>query len=201
MTRARRRGAVVIGVAVLLAALLFVGTRSSRKAPAPPVALAPATSPAPTAAPAAPGPRTEREPALPGGAFAGRVLSAETGEGIAGAQGTLASETGAELTADTGAGGAFAIEPQAPGRYTVSMVSAPDPRRRARGPRGDRAHPRPRGHARRALDPAGRRVPRRGCDRRAPRVPLRRAVSAASSPAHRSTEVPYMDATRGPHRR
>lgn len=117
---------MVIGAALLLAALLFVATRSSQRASPPPTASAPAASPPPSAAPAPSGPQAEPEAALPGGAFAGRVLSAESGEGIAGAQVTLASESGAELTADTGAGGAFSIEPQAPGRYTVNMVAAPD---------------------------------------------------------------------------
>lgn len=77
----------------------------------PRVALAPAATPA-LAAPA------------PAGALEGRVVSASTGEGIAGAQLTFARPEETSAVA-SGPGGAFRFEARVPGRWTLAAATAP----------------------------------------------------------------------------
>lgn len=136
-------GALVAGAALWLL-LLRPGepAGSSREAappPAPPVAASGSSTPVPPAkpssapppAPVAPSepvrqlPRVtlERSASAPAGAFAGRVVSATTGEGIRGAEVTLSASSGAASLV-TDAEGRFEFRPSAPGVYQVAAIRA-----------------------------------------------------------------------------
>jgi hypothetical protein len=65
----------------------------------------------------------ERSASVPAGALAGRVVSAATGEGIRGAEVTLAASSGAASLV-TDAEGRFEFRPSAPGVYQVAAIRA-----------------------------------------------------------------------------
>lgn len=65
----------------------------------------------------------ERSASAPAGAFSGRVVSAATGEGIRGAEVTLAAASGATSLV-TDAEGRFEFRPSAPGMYQVAAIRA-----------------------------------------------------------------------------
>jgi len=65
----------------------------------------------------------ERNASAPAGAFSGRVVSATTGEGIRGAEVTLAAPSGAASLA-TDPDGRFEFRPSAPGVYQVAAIRA-----------------------------------------------------------------------------
>lgn len=60
----------------------------------------------------------------PNGAFAGRVVSDRTGEGIPGAELTFAQEGGGATSVSTRADGAFEFIPTSPGRWQLASVLA-----------------------------------------------------------------------------
>lgn len=61
--------------------------------------------------------------ALPGGAVSGRVINWSTGGGVAGADLTFTGEAGA-TTVRSGTDGDFELSPPAPGRFSLTAVSA-----------------------------------------------------------------------------
>lgn len=65
----------------------------------------------------------ERGTPAPAGAFSGRVVSATTGEGVQGAEVTLAAPSGA-VSLVTDAEGRFEFRPTAPGVYQVAAIRA-----------------------------------------------------------------------------
>lgn len=134
-SRSRRRaGSVVAAVAIcgLVAFLLVRRGPARRDAPGGPV---PATAALPAGtAPVHPvaqrsavrvvtPPVADARSAAQGGSFEGRVVSALTGEGIAGAQLTFArpEETGSTAS---GADGAFRFEPRVAGRWLLAAATA-----------------------------------------------------------------------------
>ncbi len=129
----------LVALVLLLVGLLLVSRGGGEEVPvarpapaAPPApARAEASRPRPSAgemsAPAAPlrlvpATRTE-DAAATHGAFEGRVVSAATGEGVAGAELTFASRAGA-VSVQTGADGAFRFVPDAPGANQLAVVTA-----------------------------------------------------------------------------
>jgi hypothetical protein len=133
MTR-RARLLIAVAVAILLvlgvALLLRPGGTASppRVADAPGAPAAPLVRAPPAAAPPAPLPSaplaapdaSSLEPA----SVEGRVVAAETGRGIAGADVTF-SRGGAASSARTAADGAFRFEPPVEGRWSLAAVTAP----------------------------------------------------------------------------
>lgn len=127
--RARRRAAAVaVAVLALLAGLLL----RRATAPAPPVAPAIAGPVAtaivpdrpppglPIRVPVGPQPARDEAPA----SFEGRVVAADDGAGVAGAELTF-SRAGAADTVRAGEGGAFRFVPPAEGRWLLAAVTAP----------------------------------------------------------------------------
>jgi RNA polymerase sigma factor (sigma-70 family) len=137
MTRTQKAGA---GIAVVLTLLFGVGVtfwlrapRASRPASVPPeprpsVSVAPPARERSARVPERPQQliraRTEPDPGLVHGAFAGRVVNYSTGGGVAGAQVTFAAAGGSH-TVGTDAQGGFAFEPPASGVYRLAVASAP----------------------------------------------------------------------------
>ncbi len=71
-----------------------------------------------------PATRTSEDASAKHGAFEGRIVSANSREGIAGAELTFASETGGAASVQTGADGRFRFLPGAPGTYQLAVVTA-----------------------------------------------------------------------------
>ena len=137
-------GALVVAGAALWLLLLRPGEpagtgREASAPPAVPTAAPDSSTPVPsTKAPSAPPPASaapsepvrqlprvtlERSASVPAGAFAGRVVSATTGEGIRGAEVTLSASSGAASLV-TDAEGRFEFRPSAPGVYQVAAIRA-----------------------------------------------------------------------------
>ncbi|HET9452091.1 MAG TPA: carboxypeptidase regulatory-like domain-containing protein [Aggregicoccus sp.] len=131
---------LVLAVLVLLAlglGLLALRSRHPAAGEAPakeaPAGGVGAAAPAPSLRPAAPArqalalrllPATlAQEPAAASGAFEGRVVSAETGAGVAGAELTFASDAGAS-SVRSGPDGHFRYVPPQPGDYQLATVTA-----------------------------------------------------------------------------
>jgi hypothetical protein len=131
--------AIAIAVAAAIALLLVVGSQRTAP-PAPPAPLAAgAGEEFPGDEPGAGAPWRALDPALPvhvpsappradpasPGSFEGAVVSAASGEGIAGSELTFSS-TGEAVTVVAGPRGEFRFAPRAPGRWTLAVVTAPD---------------------------------------------------------------------------
>ena len=126
----RRRLAVlaVLSAALLAALWLALGRRAGSPPPSRPQEETAADEPG-RSAPARPLPirlppafaTRSRETTL--GAFEGRVISATTAEGIAGAE-LIFSRAGAASSTSSGQGGAFRFEPPASGRWRLAAVTA-----------------------------------------------------------------------------
>jgi len=98
-----------------------VATDAPRAPPSrPPAPAAPAPAPPPIALP----PPPPEPPPAAEGAFDGRVVSAATGEGIAGAQLTFARAEEAASTASAG-DGSFHFAPRSSGRWLLAGAAAP----------------------------------------------------------------------------
>jgi len=128
---------VVLVLLALLGALWFAYPRNT----APPVATSPTR---PAAAPTAVAPRPGAPAAAPavreplpgqgrpgvvpsetaGGVIDGRVINWSTGDGVAGADLTFTSDSGASTIRSRDDGG-FELAPQAPGRFTLTAIAAP----------------------------------------------------------------------------
>lgn len=131
-SRARLR--VLLGVALALALagvlLLRPGPAAAPRrtgvaadeGSAPPVEPPPARAAA-LPVPAASGPAPAAPPAVEPFAVEGRVVSAETGRGVAGADVTF-SRAGAAASARTGADGSFRVVPPVEGRWLLAAVTA-----------------------------------------------------------------------------
>jgi hypothetical protein len=126
----RRRLAVlaVLAAALLAALWLALGRRRGSPVSRPPADEAASAEPVPGAA-ARPLPIrlpagfAARSRETTPGAFEGRVISAVTAEGIAGAELTF-SRAGAASSTRSGPGGAFRFEPPASGRWRLAAVTA-----------------------------------------------------------------------------
>jgi hypothetical protein len=127
MTSSRRRVWLVLALAlaVVVIALFPLRNRSEERALTPP-------APSPVEHKALPSLATDRAPHITeesdpsGGAVVGHVFNAFTGDGISGAQVTLAQDGGAAMSSETDASGAFSFRGLSPGSYTLVTASASD---------------------------------------------------------------------------
>ncbi|MDY7226712.1 carboxypeptidase regulatory-like domain-containing protein [Hyalangium rubrum] len=101
-------------------------TAQVAKPPAPAVPAPPPSVPSRHAAPLrlVPAATSSEDMRATHGAFEGRVVSATTGEGIAGAELTFSSDRGGASSIRTGADGRFRFLPGAPGTYQLAVVTA-----------------------------------------------------------------------------
>jgi carboxypeptidase family protein/PDZ domain-containing protein len=128
MQRRTARVLALVAVAVALLATL-VWRSAGRTEPAPEPAPAAASRPPEPEAPPLTGPVRLAEPATlareaSGCTFSGRVVSAVTGAGVAGAELTF-SRSGEANAIGAAADGAFCFEPPQSGRWTLATVTAP----------------------------------------------------------------------------
>lgn len=135
----KRAGGGLLAVLVLAALFVLWRTGSREEPAAPPTKpVATAEAPLPPGAANRPSGPSHAAPALPSrlvpasltpeasaplGAFEGRVISATTGEGVAGAELTFASAGGAS-SVHTEGGGQFRFVPSAPGTWQLAVVMA-----------------------------------------------------------------------------
>ncbi len=135
LVKAKTQASLVMMLIALLGGVVwFVWPRERAAPPAAPAASAPraqlpaiAPAPAETAAPA-PVPAGQRRAIaevadVAGGAASGRVINWSTGDGVAGAELTFASASGA-ITIKTRDDGSFELVGAAPGAYTLATVAA-----------------------------------------------------------------------------
>ena len=128
MSRRRLAVLAVLAAALLAALWLVLGHRGASRTSAPPAEETASPEPG-RGAPARPLPIrlpptfAAPSPETTHGAFEGRVISAATAEGIAGAELTF-SRAGAASSTRSGPGGAFRFEPPAPGSWRLAAVTA-----------------------------------------------------------------------------